>query len=82
LLGLVIIISKLLIVAALVGLLRCSETFCSQSREFDERVMAGLRRLMHESHEQGISPQAQPLLILLMTFGLMLSLYFIGATLK
>jgi hypothetical protein len=75
-LPLVLILSKLLIVVALVGLLRCSEHFRSMSRQLDEQAFAVLRRIMSATEDCGYPPQLIPLLILLTAVSFMLSVYF------
>ena len=70
-----IIFSKILIVVSVVGLLRCSETFRTGSRQFDEQVFAGLKRMMHVTEESGYPAQAVPLVIILSVLFFMLSLY-------
>lgn len=70
-----LILSKLLIAISLVGLVRCSPTFMAQSREFDERVFAALRRIMRITEDTGYPPQLIPFLIILTAVSFMLSMY-------
>ena len=70
-----LILSKLLIAVALVGLVRCNSTFVAQSREFDERVFAALRRIMRITEDSGYPPQLIPFLIILTAVSFMLSMY-------
>jgi hypothetical protein len=72
--GLVLILSKLMIVASVVGLLRCSSTFRQRSRELDEYAFAALRRIMRTTEEYGYPPQLIPLLIILTAISFMLSM--------
>ena len=72
-------LSKLLIVISLTGLVRCSSTFRTKSREFDERAFAALRRMMRVTEDSGYPPQIVPILILLTALSFMLSLYFTTA---
>jgi hypothetical protein len=74
--GLVLILSKLMIVFSVVGLLRCSSTFRQRSRELDEHAFAALRRIMRTTEECGYPPQLIPLLIILTAISLMLSMVF------
>jgi hypothetical protein len=71
---LVLILSKLMIVAAVVGLLRCSSTFRERSREFDEQAFASLKRIMRTTEECGYPPQLIPLLIILTAISFILSM--------
>lgn len=70
-----LILSKILIIAALVGLLRCSEQFRRMSRELDEQVFATVKRIMHATEDSGYPPQLIPLLMLLTVVCFMLSEY-------
>ena len=74
-----IILSKIFIVIAVVGLLRCSQTFRSMSRELDEQAYAALRRIMRATEESGYPPQLIPFLILMTALCFMLSLYLTTA---
>ena len=60
-----LVVSKILIAISLVGLLRCSAKFRMASREFDERVFAVLKRMMHETEDRGYPAELAPMLILL-----------------
>ena len=72
--ALVIVLSKLLIVAAVVGLLRSSARFQSMSRELDERAFAALRRIMNATEECGYPRELVPILMLLTALTFMLSM--------
>ena len=74
-----IIVAKILITLSLVGLMRCSSKFRSMSREFDEQVVAALKRIMHATEENGYPPQVIPLLMLLTALSFMLSSYVTAA---
>ena len=69
-----IILSKILFAISLVGLLRCSTTFRTASREFDERVFAALKRMMHATEDSGYPAELAPMLILLSALCFMLSM--------
>ena len=58
-----IVLLKLLIVVAVVGLLRSSEKFRRISQEFDEAALVSLQRLVRASEESGYPPETVPLLI-------------------
>jgi hypothetical protein len=81
-LGLVLILSKILIAVALVGLLRCSEKFRSMSREFDEEALAAMKKIMHATEEHGYPPQLIPLLILLTALSFIMSAYVTGPAVR
>jgi len=49
------------------------------SREFDEQVLAALKRIMHATEESGYPPQVIPLLMLLTALSFMLSSYVTAA---
>ena len=70
-----LVLSKLLIVVAIVGLLRCSASFRSMSRQLDEQAFAALRRMMSVTEDCGYPPQLIPLLILLIAISFMASVY-------
>lgn len=74
-----IILPKILIAISLVGLLRCSSTFRSMSRELDEQAFATLKRIMNATEECGYPPQLVPLLMLLTALTFMLSMYVTAA---
>ena len=74
-----IVLSKILIAVSLLGLLRCSHTFRSMSREFDDLALAALKRIMHATKESGYPPQLIPLLMLLTALSFMLSAFFTTA---
>ncbi len=66
---------KLVIIAAVVGILRSFQSFRSMSRELDERAFTALKRIMHATEECGYPPQLVPLLMLLTALSFMLSMY-------
>ena len=70
-----LILSKILIAVAMVGLLRCSSRFRLMSRQLDEQVYAAVRRMMSATEDYGYPPQLIPLLILLTALSFMLSAY-------
>ena len=70
-----LLLSKVLVVLAVVGLLRCCETFRSMSRQLDEQAFAALRRIMNATEDYGYPPQIIPLLILLTAISFALSAY-------
>ena len=70
-----LILSKILIVIAIVGLLRCSASFRLMSRQLDEQAFAALRRLMTVTEDCGYPPQLIPLLILLIAISFMAAEY-------
>jgi len=76
---LMIVFSKLLIIAAVLGLLRCSSSFQSMSRAVDEQAFAALRRIMNLTEESGYPPYFFPLLMLLTALSFMLSMYITAA---
>jgi hypothetical protein len=69
----VLIVSKILIAISLVGLLRCSEKFRTSSREFDERVLASLKRMTQATEEHGFPAELGPMLIILSALCFMLT---------
>ena len=78
-LNLVLVLSKILIIVASVGLMRSSPKIQSMSREMDERAFAALRRIIRATEESGYPPQLIPLLMLLTALTFMLSMYLTGA---
>jgi hypothetical protein len=78
----VLILSKILIAVAVVGLLRCSEKFRRMSRELDEKVFADIRKIMHATEEHGYPPHLVPLLMLLTAFAFILSAYVTTAAVR
>lgn len=62
-----VVLLKLLIVIAVVGLLRSSETFRRKSREFDEAALVSLERMVRATEESGFAPETIPLFIALLT---------------
>ena len=71
-----IVLLKLLIVVAVVGLLRSLEWFKNMSHELDESAYASVKKLMRASEEYGYPPEAGPLFIVLMALFLTLMLPF------
>ena len=74
-----LIISKLLMLIAAIGLLRCSVKFRSMSREVDEQAMAALKRIMRATEDAGYHPHLFPLLMLLTALCFLLSIYLTTA---
>jgi hypothetical protein len=74
----VLILTKLLIIVAAVGLLRSSPAVQNMSRELDEQAFAALRRIMRVTEECGYPAALIPLLILLTALSFMLSMYVTG----
>ena len=72
---LVLILSKILIIVAAVGLLRSSPAIRDMSRDLDEQAFAAIRRIMRATEESGYPAPLIPLLILLTAFSFMLSMY-------
>ena len=68
-----LILSKILIAVALVGLLRCSEKFRRMSRETDEQVFSAVKKIMRATEEVGYPPHVIPLLMLLTALCFMLT---------
>jgi hypothetical protein len=62
-----VVFLKLLIVVAVVGILRSSETFRRKSREFDEAALVSLERMVRATEESGFAPETIPLFIALTT---------------
>jgi hypothetical protein len=75
----VLFLTKVLIIAATVGLMRSLPAIQEMSRDFDERVFAALKRIMRTTEECGYPPQLIPLLIVLTALSFMLSSYVTGA---
>ena len=73
-----LILSKVLIIVAVVGLMRSSPAIRSMSRDLDEQAFAALRRIMRVTEERGWPPLLVPLLMLLTALSFMLSMYFTG----
>ena len=73
-----LILSKVLIIVAVVGLMRSSPAIRSLSRDLDEQAFAALRRIMRATEERGWPPLLVPLLMLLTALSFMLSMYFTG----
>ena len=69
-----VIILKLLIVVAVVGLLRSLKWFRNMGRELDESAYASVKKLMRASEEYGYPPEAGPLFVVLMALLLTLML--------
>jgi hypothetical protein len=78
----VIILSKILFAISLAGLLRCSTKFRTASREFDERVFAALKRMMHATEDSGYPAELAPMLILLSALFFMLSMQALGTIVR
>jgi pyruvate/oxaloacetate carboxyltransferase len=70
-----LILVKILIIVAAVGLLRSSPGIQSMSRDIDERAFAALRRIMRVTEDYGYPPLLVPLLMLLTALSFMLSMY-------
>ena len=62
-----IVLLKILIVVAVVGLLRSSERFRRMSREFDEAALVSLQKLVRVTEDSGYPPETVPMLIALTT---------------
>jgi len=75
----VLLLSKILIAVACVGLLRCSEKFRRMSRETDQEVFTAVKRIMRATEEIGYPPQIVPLLMLLTALCFMLSAFITTA---
>jgi len=73
------VLSKLLIVASVLLILKSSSRFQSMSRELDDRAIAAMKRMMNAAEECGYPPQIIPLLILLTALTFMLSMYVTAA---
>jgi hypothetical protein len=73
-----LLVTKILIIVAAVGLMRSSPAFQTMSRDLDERAFAAIRRIMHATEECGYPASLVPLMILLTAFSFMLSLYLTG----
>jgi hypothetical protein len=78
----VLILSKILIAVALVGLLRCSEKFRCMSRELDEQALAAMKKIMHATEEHGYPPHLIPLLMLLTALSFIMSAYVTAAAVR
>ena len=74
-----LLLSKILIAFAVVGLLRCSEKFRRMSRETDEQVFAAVKKIMRSAEEIGYPSQVIPLLMLLTALCFMLSAFITTA---
>jgi hypothetical protein len=74
----VLILTKILIIVAAVGLLRSSPAIQIMSRDLDEQAFAALRRIMRVTEECGYPAPLIPLLILLTAVSFMLSMYVTG----
>ena len=73
-----LILTKILIIVAAVGLLRSSPAIQTMSRDLDQQAFAALRRIMRVTEECGYPAPLIPLLILLTAFSFMLSMYVTG----
>jgi len=74
--GLVLLLAKILLVVAVVGILRSSSRFRSMSRELDEQALTALKRIMRATEECGYPPVLIPLLMLLTALTFLLSISF------
>ena len=74
-----LILSKILIAVALVGLLRCSKKFRYMSRELDDQALTAIKKIMHVTEEHGYPPHLIPLLMLLTALSFMMSAYVTGS---
>ena len=77
-----LILSKILIAVALVGLLRCSEKFRRMSRETDEQVFTAVKKIMRATEEIRYPPQVVPLLMLLTALCFLLSAFITTAAVR
>jgi|SwirhirootsSR1_FD_contig_31_4401013_length_478_multi_4_in_0_out_0_1 hypothetical protein len=68
------ILLKLVIVVAVVGLLRSLKWFRNLSREMDEAAYTSVRKIMRASEEYGYPPEAGPLFIVVVALILTLML--------
>ena len=68
-----LILTKILIVALIVVMLRSSQRFQSMSREMDESAMTALKKFMYAAEEYGFPPQIIPWLMLLTALTFMFS---------
>ena len=73
-----LVLTKIFIIVAAVGLLRSSPSFRAVSRELDERAFAALRQIMRATEESGYPAPLIPLMILLTALSFMLSMYVTG----
>ena len=73
-----LVLSKVLIIVATVGLMRSSPAIQTMSRDLDEQAFAALRRIMRATEECGYPAPLIPLLILLTAFSFMLSMFVTG----
>ena len=73
-----VLVLKLLIVIAVVGILRTSERFQSMSRELDDSAIAALKRIMSAAEESGFPPEIIPILMLLTALMFMFSMAVTG----
>ena len=71
-----LILTKVLIIVAVVGLMRSTPAIQSMSRDLDERAFAALRRVMRATEDCGYPPNLIPLLMLLTALSFMLSSFF------
>ena len=74
-----VVLLKLLIVVAVVGILRSSEKFRTMSREFDEAAFVSLKRIMRATEESGYPPKTILLLIAMTVITLMAMMASSGA---
>ena len=73
-----LILTKILIIVAAVGLMRSSPAIRNMSAEMDQQAFAALRRIMRVTEECGYPASLIPILILLTAFSFMLSMYVTG----
>jgi len=74
----VLILTKVLIIVAVVGLMKSTPGIQSMSRELDEQAFAVLRRIMRATEDSGYPAPFIPLLMLLTALSFMLSMYVTG----
>jgi hypothetical protein len=70
-----VLLTKVLIIVAAVGLMRSTPAIQSMSRDLDEQAFAALRRIMRATEDCGYPPNLIPLLMLLTALSFMLSMY-------
>jgi hypothetical protein len=66
-----IVLLKLLIIVAVVGLLRSSEKFRAIGRDLDEVALVSLKRMMRATEESGYPPETIVLLMALTAIAFM-----------
>ena len=70
-----VLLTKVLIIVAAVGLMRSTPAIQSMSRDLDEQAFAALRRIMRATEDCGYPPNLIPFLMLLTALSFMLSIY-------